>query len=312
MKAYKNWVGIKTFRDPRNNIAEFGALIVDTTWDPYAHAIVAGEVAMVSEPEFLTPSYLDLSLLDNNGEAPLEFECDVRVEVGDVVYFNLLSVKKSMQAGRYVLDGDDVIVFIRYDRIYAGIREEEVYSVNGFILAQRLSAHTDDLDVYLARQNRLGDLSENSAVVMASSLCTNDFWEIVQNTDPYRDHGFVDLWDIIWFREQAGRRLENEVVKHQELNLIRLREKDVYARVRNGVVEVNEAAGYRLVELLPAKEDSLVRIKDGDTMRGRLSTGEIAYFKTANIRTIEYQGQIHTFVTDCPNTVEIQNLKILC
>lgn len=302
-----NWLLISIDRDVDRALVN--GIEIDTTWEKEAHAIVSGTIYAVSKLKYVSPQYRSTSAFVD-GEAPLEFDADMEVQVGDYAYFNYLSMNKAIKSGRVVEIEGKMYAFIRYDRLYAVERNGEFIGVNGYILAIREDyVQTSFLDLPDQR-------NKNEAVAVAVGAPLREyFWEKLQSAVPYKDHGFIQPGDKIIFRETSGRQLENKVVRARDIDYIRLQEVDVFARIRDGVLTPN--TGIVLIEELQYDMSELLEGADGfnKTGKGRviasLEYSGIVYYKKANIRIMTIEGEEYTFVGDCREMVVINGLQVL-
>lgn len=303
-----NWLLISVDREIDRAVVS--GITVDTTWEKETHAIVTGTVLKTSELRYIKPGYRDNRVLRNGGEAPLEFDTDMEVREGDFAYFNYLSMNNALKTGRVVELGGRMCAFIRYDRLYAVERDGVFIPVNGYVLATREPEVRSSLLTIPNLRNK-----NEATVDFVGTPLKEYFWERMQSAVPYYDHGFLQPGDIIIFREQAGRQLENKVVRARDIDYMRLQEKDVFARIRDGVLTPN--LGITEVERMENDLSDLL-IGTGDynsTAKGRVLSslhcdGEV-YYKKGNEREVEIRGEDRVFVVDAYEVTEVNGVQIL-
>ena len=125
MRAGVNYVGVKLF--PPNDKVRLSSgleLYIDTNFEPEKHVQLMGEV--VALPIFLRKG---------NG---MEWNTDCELRIGDTVVMYYLAVMNclSKEQKRYIKEGNEYIIFIRYNNIYARIRDGETTPLNGYILSE--------------------------------------------------------------------------------------------------------------------------------------------------------------------------------
>ena len=302
-----NWLLITIDREIDR--AQVQGITIDTSWEKEKHAIVTGEVVALSNLKYTQPEYGKSDTLIN-GESPLEFDTDMEVQLGDNVYFNYLSMNKAIITGRVIEYKEKMCAFIRYDRLYAIERNGVFLGANGYILATRQKAVISSLLEIPNHRNK------NEAIVdVVGTPLREYFWEKMQSDNPYYDHGFVQPNDKIVFRETSARQLENKVVRVRDIEYARLQEKDIFARIRGGILTPN--IGITMVERLanPLSEQLFGTEAFNKTAKGIITaslqfSGEV-YYKIGNERTLEIDGQSYTFVIDCYNCTEIKGKQIL-
>lgn len=316
IEAAPNWLVLKPTADVRTAIRETSSgFLIDTTWEKEKNAVVTAWVVATSEVRYQSPEFMDNSLLDRiNGEAPLEYDADMEVQVGDLVYFNYLSIQMALNNGRAIVDeAGDLYCLIRYDRLYAAARAGQWIPLNGYILAERLRIEDDAAFITLATE------ALNEVKVYAASHIREDFWDKLQSPMPYQYHEFLQAGDIAIIREQAGKQLDAGVLAfNKEVNYVRFQESSVFARVRDGQITPNtgivliEPQELLIAEMVgthrynPMAKGIIVSSWDA-TMNGQ----EVLY-KKANERNVMISGEYHTFVTDCSCVIPYKGHKILC
>lgn len=122
MKILRNNVLIKP--DPTGTVEVAGVkLYLDTRFEEYKNAPQSGTV--VALPERLTFSH-------DPGDYSLDYEVDMELQVGDRVIFNYNARSAAIMNGMHI--GDDMLV--RYDMIYAAIRDGQVICINGTVIVE--------------------------------------------------------------------------------------------------------------------------------------------------------------------------------
>jgi hypothetical protein len=104
---------------PIGNNSEVNGYYIDTSYKPEFHTQVAQEVVAVPKK---------LKVLDPMHPYAMDWETEQEVQVGDIAYFNKLSVMKAQKLGEYLL--------IPYQRCYCVKRGEQIIPINGYTLIE--------------------------------------------------------------------------------------------------------------------------------------------------------------------------------
>jgi len=116
--------------DPPNDrirLKSGAELFVDTTYEPEKHVVLTGTVEA-----------LPIALGFNGGGLPWETEMELRVGDRVVMYYLAVINCLAKEQKRYIREGEKITIFIKYNNIYAAIRNEKIIPVNGYILAEPL------------------------------------------------------------------------------------------------------------------------------------------------------------------------------
>lgn len=128
-KTHGNHVLIKL--DQENNSVRLKSgleLFVDTTYEVEKHITITGEVMAL-------PSKLYYSGRPNIG---MPWETEMELKVGDRVFMYYLSVANAFRKETFnaIVEEDARYVFIKYQYIFATIRNGELYPLNGYCLIE--------------------------------------------------------------------------------------------------------------------------------------------------------------------------------
>ncbi len=128
-KTFNNLVMIKL--DPENTSIKLRngfELYVDNTFDPEKHITVAGEV-------YGLPSCLEYTGHANKG---MPWKTPMELKFGDKVIVYYLAVVNALKKDslKYILEGNDRFVFIKYQSIFTVVREGKIIPINGYVLIE--------------------------------------------------------------------------------------------------------------------------------------------------------------------------------
>ena len=125
--------------DPEND--RIGKLFIDTSFEPEKHITVTGEIAAIPKSLYFTGN--------PNG---MEWETDLEVKVGDrvVVYYMAVVNALARESSSVVIEDGVRYIPVRYQNIYAILRENEVIPINGYCLVEPI-----DSDEIKGIKNRL-------------------------------------------------------------------------------------------------------------------------------------------------------------
>lgn len=100
-------------------------LYIDTAFEPEKHIVRTGEVVAVPRQIVKT-------------EKSLPWDTEMEIQVGDRVIMYFLAVQNCLAKERktYVREGNQVWIIIKYQNIYAVIREGNIIPVNGYVLVE--------------------------------------------------------------------------------------------------------------------------------------------------------------------------------
>ncbi len=103
-------------------------LDMDTTYEPNKHSLIRGQV--VALPDSL--------IYDKESYLSMPWKTENELQVGDTVYYHYLSFTNAVDKNdpRRVFRGSRMYIFVKYDRIYAAIRENRVMPINGHALIE--------------------------------------------------------------------------------------------------------------------------------------------------------------------------------
>jgi hypothetical protein len=103
-------------------------LFVDTTYEVEKHITVTGEVMAL-------PSKLYYSGRPNIG---MPWETEMELKIGDRVFMYYLSVANAFRKETFnaIVEEDARYVFIKYQYIFAAIRDGKLFPINGYLLVE--------------------------------------------------------------------------------------------------------------------------------------------------------------------------------
>ena len=116
--------------DPSNDMVETESgfkLYIDTSYEPEKHIVRLGTV--IKAPKRLYNR-------DFMGEVP--WVTHPQIQDGDRVIMYFLAVQNclSKEQKKFIREGDDFYIFIRYHNIYAVIRDDKIIPINGYVLVE--------------------------------------------------------------------------------------------------------------------------------------------------------------------------------
>lgn len=103
-------------------------LYLDTSYEPEKHITITGEVVAL-------PSKLYYSGLPNKG---MPWKINMELQVGDKVFIYYLAVSNAFRKETFnaIVEDDARYVFIKYQSIFAAIRDGKLFPINGYILVE--------------------------------------------------------------------------------------------------------------------------------------------------------------------------------
>ena len=121
---------VKVRLDPENNriLLKSGLeLDLDTSYEPEKHLVLLGTVEALPQ---------QLSYSDRGNKLP--WVTDMELQIGDRVLMYYLGVFNCIAKERrhYIKEGDDTWIFIKYQLIYARIRDDHITPINGYVLVE--------------------------------------------------------------------------------------------------------------------------------------------------------------------------------
>lgn len=282
LKLQPNWLLLSfDLQEFVSQTAELqNGLRVDKRFEKYEYAVVTGQVVGICDTLFYLPSKGDWH------EAPLEYDAQIEVEVGDTVFFNYLSAEKAVAQGRMIEWEGKYFGFMRYDRLYATIRRGEWYGVNGWKIIQPRASMEVKTGFTVSRPNKKG-------VVVGNGKPVEDYWD-----KHYPETGWIKWGDEVEYITAIP--LENKYFsKHGEF--YRVREKDVLYSDRQmnpTVIEVTKVRN-RMVGSFDITNTTLER--------GISSGEEVIYHR--EYEYINPEGRV--FVRRIDKSVEFLGEKLL-
>lgn len=184
---------------------------VSKRFDPYKFSVISGVVAKVCSNLF----YLDSK--GEEAEAPLEYDTELEIEVGDEIYFNFLSCQKAVENGRVLQDGGKHYIFLRYDRVYVIIREGKWVGCNGWKIIQPTGAKQAQGTFVVAGKEK------NEGKVIGSGKKVRHYWD-----KKYIETGFIETGDVVRYLHATP--IENPILKVNDINFLRIQERDVLCK----------------------------------------------------------------------------------
>ena len=116
--------------DPENKFIKLKSgikLLVDTSFEPEKHIVRIGTVEKV-------PTRLNYK----HGHTGFPWQTEVELQEGDKVVMYFLAIQNCLRPEKkcYHKEGDDVWIYIKYNNIYAAIRDGKIIPVNGYVLVE--------------------------------------------------------------------------------------------------------------------------------------------------------------------------------
>ena len=209
----QNWLLIEFDKNEFDRqVAELkNGIRIDKRFEKNEYAVVFGKIAKVCS---------ELYYLDNKGElseAPLEFDTPIEVKEGDECYYNFLSAENAVRAGRTIKIEHKNYIFIRYDRLYAIIRNGEWLGVNGWKVIQPTSVNP--------KQGlfKLPVKQQNEGIVLSEGCSVRHYWD-----KRYKETGFLRKGDVVRYLHATP--IENNLLKVKDINYLRIQERDILYR----------------------------------------------------------------------------------
>lgn len=121
---------MKVKLDPENTTLLFKSgvkLYIDNTYEPEKHVVLVGTVEALPQ---------QLSYSDRGDKLP--WITQMELQIGDRVVMHYLGVFNCISNERrhFIKEGENTWIFIKYQLIYAVIREGTIIPVNGYILVE--------------------------------------------------------------------------------------------------------------------------------------------------------------------------------
>jgi co-chaperonin GroES (HSP10) len=121
-------------------------LLVDTTFEPEKHVVRVGTVTSLPEKLYYRRKlHINLSAeeLKNQSSTRLRYDgmpwkTEMELKIGDRVVMYFMAVQNCLRNEYkwYVREGKTIRIFIKYQNIYAAIRDGKVIPVNGYVLVE--------------------------------------------------------------------------------------------------------------------------------------------------------------------------------
>lgn len=115
------------------------SVIVDPGFAKEQHAQTHGIVREVPEALYFNDK-------DIHG---VEFDTDIEVQEGDKVFFHYLQINKAVSGNRYIYKDGKFFIFIKYDSLFCGIRNDEIVMFNGWMLLEPIELAVDEAKNYI-------------------------------------------------------------------------------------------------------------------------------------------------------------------
>ena len=209
-KTHGNHVLIKL--DPENNSVRLKSgmeLFVDTTYEVEKHITITGEVMAL-------PSKLHYCGKPNIG---MPWKINMELQIGDKVFMYYLSVANAFRKETFnaIVEEDARYVFIKYQYIFAAMRDGKLFPINGYILVEPsedpdLLRHKEELKKVKLEWIRLKNFTNTDVNYGIVRYIGNP---IVKYVDKYSDSGVqIEVGDMVVTRRITDIPLEYEL--HQK------------------------------------------------------------------------------------------------
>lgn len=235
MRILNNFVLIKPERYKDHVVTPNGTKIyLVPRWEKERRYPTTGVVMDVPESLYYDP--------DPDNFTGAAYDVDMELQKGDVVIFNYKAVPYSLE-----IQGQDPSlssggVFIRYDSIYAAVREGVIIPVNGYVIVE---AHTEQLDFTAPEWLELPEImKKNKSKTRGKVLYTGSPVRGYRTRPELASDSMeVSVGDDIMFLAHMGVKLE--VDEHQTIEkgktIYRLHRKDIILNETTELPLIKEA-----------------------------------------------------------------------
>lgn len=225
LKLLNNWVLVKP--DPGNNEIRLKGgkkLFLNTSFEEHQHAVTSGTV--VKCPSSLT-------YYTEHTTARLQYHTTQELLPGDKIIFHFLQTSSSVSKGRYIEDGDEIYLLIKYDSIFCALRGEKILPINGYILVEpKMVAAYETISTLILPDYLKKQTSEMRGTIrhMASPLFGyDDYPEYGEDSNEYQ------VGDDILFRKVDAVPLQYEMHRLFDKDIIyyRMQRRDVLGKYKD-------------------------------------------------------------------------------
>lgn len=196
-----NWVLIKPYYNDKD-----GNLVIDTSYEDEKYAPVSGEVVAV--PDALVPELMD-------------WETEVDVKVGDVVYFHFLGSFNALKGeNRTITVNGEVLLFVNYPSIFAAKTGDALRGINGYSLLKPIEEKSNLF---------IEDVTKNYSESMGEVVCKSAP-NLSYTYKGYKDADLVKPGDLALLNKHCNTFVCNPIFhKNKEEGFFRAQLKDIVA-----------------------------------------------------------------------------------
>lgn len=317
-----NWVLVKIEEDFLSNLRQLkSGIYLDISWRKEENSILTGVVSGVPKKLIYKNTPVDsISVVEGKAyqgiEAISEYDTDMELLVGDLIYYNYLSFQRAIDTNMVFIDNTDkVYILVRYDKITCAIRNGDIIPVNGHILIEKTVQQVSYNSKFI---HLIGNknVSENVGIARFVGKPLRRYFSMVsKDGERYRDAGFILPGDVLFF--WGATNIENEIMRGEDFNYLKCQEMNIIAIVRGGELFVNSFCFYvkkldnhhsKIIDFKNSKNfawnyaEVLESNHDHPDMKG----SRIYYQKTYDVK-FDYNSQEYNFVFNAFSRVQLPN-----
>lgn len=196
-------------------------MFIDTTYEEEKHTATQCEVIGV-------PSELFYSNDVREKYSSVEFDAELEIEEGDQVFIHYLSTMTAIEDKRCIEDEDgDVYYFIKYDKLFASTRGDQVIMLNGYIAVEPITDEDYKDSEFLAMPDSVKnkDSKEIGRVVFVGAKLKG-----YQFSPDYSDeHYNVKPGDVVAFTKSSDIPMQYDIHRsfQGDKKMFRMQRKDI-------------------------------------------------------------------------------------
>src|SRR3990167_9922183 len=198
IKPANNYVLVKA--SPSNDTLKLksgASIYLDTSFEPRKHSITSGIVEAVPDKIIFDNEYWDQGI---------RYDTDIEVQPGDKVIFQYLVWGEAVKEKKYIQHGSDFYLLVKYDMLFAAVRDEKIISLNGWLIVEPLPEEQSKTTFFIP-ENIESKKSMTKGVIRHAGLPNRAYLDF-----PYDyDDPSHTIGDIILFSKDKARPLEYEM-----------------------------------------------------------------------------------------------------